>query len=165
MKSQYILFLTLLVTSTSFMQLSAAQYMITGINDYGVDADTPLLRAIQANDLAGVGYLIAHDADVNLESDDGTDTTPLMAASIAGNSNIIRLLLQHGASIDKQDSEGDTALMLAVEQDDIDSVNILLNNGADKNITNSHQETAYDIAIDLDLTDIVTTFDTWKRRR
>jgi hypothetical protein len=56
-----------------------------------------LLRAIQAEDLAGVQYLLEKGADVN--SADLQGWSALMAASSAGRADIVRLLLNKGVKV------------------------------------------------------------------
>lgn len=61
------------------------------------------------------------------------DDTPLMAAAQARRSDIVKLLLQHGAAptIDKQNSRGYTALMYAAWQNAEEAAEALLWHGAD----------------------------------
>jgi ankyrin repeat protein len=59
-----------------------------------------------------------------------------MSASWFGHLEVVRLLLAHGARINKQNSLGTTALNLAVDSDNVELVRELLEQGAD--VTSKH---------------------------
>lgn len=59
--------------------------------------------------------------------------TALMIASRNGSTDVVKLLLEKGASINKTDRDGMTALMHAVEAGQLNVVKTLLENGADFN--------------------------------
>ncbi|KAF8818834.1 hypothetical protein IHI24_000068 [Rickettsia endosymbiont of Cardiosporidium cionae] len=59
--------------------------------------------------------------------------TPLIAASIAGNINSIKLLIKEGVDINSYDSEGYNSLMFAIMQNKIDIVKYLIDNNIDIN--------------------------------
>lgn len=66
----------------------------------------------------------------------GLKITALHAASQHGRSDIVTLLLSHGAIVDVTDIQGFTPLMNAVIYNHFDIVRNLLNNGADPNHQN-----------------------------
>ena len=70
----------------------------------------PLISAIERNDFAAVQKLLK-TTDVNSANDDGM--TPLMFGVIAGNEQIINLLLKHGANPAIKDVRGVNSIMLA----------------------------------------------------
>jgi len=70
----------------------------------------------------------SHGAEVDVKDDDGM--TPLMHASISGNSEVVDLLLLWGALIDDKDNNGRTALMWASEKGMKKASKVLMKSGA-----------------------------------
>ena len=70
----------------------------------------------------------------------------LTAGGIKGNSTLIELFLDHGASINLKDKAGDTALTLAAGKGKLDAVKLLLNRGADAHAKNEAGDTALSLA-------------------
>lgn len=74
-------------------------------------------------DLQSVKALIANGADVNCRvrvatlQKGGNEITPLIAATINGHINVVRLLLMNGANPNLTDLKGSTALMMARKED------------------------------------------------
>lgn len=117
--NQTILNNTLLASigNTELMQISLG---------YGADINaetnwfkkTPLMYAVQMNDIESTKFLIDHGASIN-KSTDGSNykcdrlerdhRTPLMYAAENGNEDIINLLLDSGADISATDNKGNTA--------------------------------------------------------
>ena len=58
------------------------------------------------------------------------DCTPLMEAASAGHTDIVRLLIAHGADVNAQSSSGNTPLMYACAGGHEDVVRVLLEAGA-----------------------------------
>lgn len=56
--------------------------------------------------------------------------TPLMDAAAAGRLDIMNVLLEHGADIERKDSEGDTALSLVSKAGQTEAMELLLGAGA-----------------------------------
>merc|ERR1712203_659893 len=79
-----------------------------------------------------VDALLEANADQNVCGEDGT--TPLMMASIHGNSPIVQKLLQCNADINKGDQHDATALWYACNNGKEDVVDALLDANADPNI-------------------------------
>ncbi|XP_006817520.1 ankyrin repeat and KH domain-containing protein 1-like [Saccoglossus kowalevskii] len=69
------------------------------------------------------------------------DCTPLMESSSAGHTDIIRLLLAHGADINAQSSTGNTPLMYTCNGGHEDAVKVLLENGANLEDVNENGHT------------------------
>jgi ankyrin repeat protein len=115
---------------------------------------TPLMRAAGANCVECVRLLLAHGSDVNAVSDEAHVVkaglqehgrlTPLLMAVQWGNSELIQLLLDKGASLEARDSRGLTALMLAVtnERQDVRSVPLLLDRGATADVQANDNQSA-----------------------
>jgi len=77
---------------------------------------------------------------------DKLGTTALLAAAGAGNSAIVRLLVDRGADLHATTFEGVTALMLATIANDVESMKTLLANGADANAAANKGQTALMLA-------------------
>ena len=102
----------------------ASQALVKYLLDKGVHANaickkqtTALFRAIvRGHQVIVLQLLEAHNgmATLNMQTADGY--TPLMAATIHGFPEIVKILIEKGASVDIQDKKGDTALMHAVMQ-------------------------------------------------
>ena len=90
-----------------------------------------------------VSCLIKNGANINACT--GNKVTPLMRAAKKGNSDVVSLLIAHGANVDLQDKDGDTAFHYsACEEDSLDKMPMektilkLLNAGASCLCKNSH---------------------------
>ena len=141
---------------------------------------SPLVAACLAQNVEIVDMLLYHEprADPNMQSTscyaDSKYKLPLFIAVDKGNSELVEMLLRHGASIDTTDSDGNTVLHHAVEKHQINATSsqysdqhvaanivklvpdILLENRADVNIVNSSGETALYRAASRGLLDIVS---------
>ena len=73
------------------------------------------------------------DMGADVEALDGQGSRALHRAAQCGHTNIIRLLLDHGAMVDpqKENSLGLTPLLLAIKNNQYDSVKLLIERGAD----------------------------------
>ncbi len=93
-------------------------------NELGIG---PLALAIANGSLAMVTQLLANRADPNVARENGE--TPLMTASRMGRTDIMKVLLEHGAKVNAHDHKYfQTALMWATVQPD--AVRLLLGHGA-----------------------------------
>ena len=92
-----------------------------------------------------IKLLVESGADVNVKSLDD-DVTPLMVVSRCGTPDILRLLLEHGATdINAQNTSGVTALMEAVRFNPSEEViKILLDIGADVSLKDNEGKRAAD---------------------
>ena len=82
------------------------------INAMDEDGQTALLYSARASFPGTVEYLLKNGADVNVRSKK-FGITPLIAATAAGNVEIARLLLAHGADPSIKDNDGFVALDIA----------------------------------------------------
>jgi ankyrin repeat protein len=76
--------------------------------DQGLPEETALFTAIEGHNFEGVRILIDAKADVNKAISEGK--TPLMAAALNCDFNIVRLLLERGAKADATNSFGKSAI-------------------------------------------------------
>ncbi|KAI4876108.1 hypothetical protein NFI96_026141 [Prochilodus magdalenae] len=83
---------------------------------------------------------------VNLANADGA--SPLMIAAVSGQLEVVQLLVEKNADIDKQDGvHGWTALMQATYHGNKNVVKYLLNQGADVNLRAKNGYTAFDLVM------------------
>lgn len=86
--------------------------------------------------LEGKVNLIEEAVNQNVDLNQAVDQsgrTPLMLASFNGHSDVVKILLEHGADPKKTDSQGQTALSFAASGPYPHTVELLLKNGADPN--------------------------------
>ena len=88
-----------------------------------------LYNAVIWNDIEMIKYLIGQGADVNYYNIE----TPLTQASFQGNLAIVKILVQHGANINKINNFGETALDLAEKKSHTEVAAFLRSKGAKNN--------------------------------
>lgn len=104
------------------------------INNYSQDGFTPLGLATYFGNYEIARYLVLKGANVNLTSNNGYFTSPLLSA-IAGNyTQIAKMLILNGAQINCAQKAGITPLHLAAENGNIEIIILLLEKGADVNV-------------------------------
>ncbi len=103
-----------------------------------------LFWAAKKADSNTVLSLIREGADPDAEFGIGayTESTPLTEAALEGKYDIINLLLQNGARVDKQDLFGNTALIYAARHDYMELIELLLRHGASIDLQNNVGNTA-----------------------
>lgn len=97
------------------------------------------------NSLAILRLLLKHGAQTEVVEPD-LGQTPLLWASIDGNTEAIRVLLDHGADITASDSEGCTALHSAAESGNPEAVELLIEKGADIFAISHNADTPLDVS-------------------
>jgi len=118
------------------------------------DADS-LFYAVAAGDLAEVKRLVVDcGVDPNVREDD-YGATPLHAAAEYGYSEIVEVLLEHGAAPNIREKYGDTPLHYAAMFGNSKVVEVLLEHGADPNIRDKYGATPLHYAAALDYPKIV----------
>lgn len=113
------------------------------IDHLDVDGYTLLSRAILANNIKMIQFLINNRANINQLN----GNSPLLDSIISSRStNIMELLLKNGANVNLHALNSSTPLIIAVKMEDIDKIKLLLDYGADVEYTNNYGETALSIA-------------------
>jgi len=93
-------------------------------DDFVQSADKGDLKAVQ----------LFLEAGIDVNSQDATGSTALMAAAREGRIDVVNKLLEQKLNLNTQDKQGETALMLAAANDHADIVKLLLKKNADPNI-------------------------------
>jgi len=125
--------------------------------------------ACEDGDLELVRELITTSPSEIWKTDEICYFSALHVAANHGHLEIVKLLLDAGADINRKSKSGETALHLAVVKNHIDVVKCLLVRGADYSITNFHKRGTYtirhtprDVAVEEHLPEIVKLFDNMK---
>ncbi|MDQ7785136.1 MAG: ankyrin repeat domain-containing protein [Desulfomonilaceae bacterium] len=90
---------------------------------------TPLMVAAQWNRPNIVSFLLSKHADVETK-ENSSGCNALIFACVSGNSDIVGLILAHGAHVNSTNRDGRTALMTASFRGAIAVVKVLLSHGA-----------------------------------
>lgn len=153
-----ILFFLILTSTKSFTQSAVFEISRNGsleqieklyskspevINIKNERGHTPLILACYNGNVSVAKFLIARVHDVNDTSDDGS---ALMAATVKGQTELVKLLLEKNADPNLTDANGTTALHYAVMFEQEQIIKSLLNYGAKANIKNGSNQTALEIA-------------------
>jgi Ankyrin repeats (many copies)/Ankyrin repeats (3 copies) len=91
-------------------------------------------------------YLIAKHPE-HVTASGGHEVTPIHAAALAGQANILSLLIQHGADVNGRGEFGDAPLFLASKAARLEAGKVLLDHGADIEARNEYNNTALIYAI------------------
>jgi ankyrin repeat protein len=111
------------------------------VNEAAAFGMTPLLLAVQANDLNLAAKLLELGADPSISN--LYEITPLWLAATNVSPAMTEMLLSHGADASFVMEHGETALMAAGRSGDAESIRLLIDAGADPNASESkHGETA-----------------------
>ena len=106
------------------------------------NADT-LFKAARKDDIAAIKrHLAKKDADINQR--DGSGTTALSQAVLAGKINVVRFLISRGADVTRTNRDGNSVLHGAAFLGHIEIAQLLLDSGADLNARNNRGETSLD---------------------
>jgi ankyrin repeat protein len=107
-------------------------------------AQTRLIEAVKAHDVAVVRTLLDSRADVNAVQADGTTALHWAVERDAG--EIVRLLIRAGANVKATNRHGATPLWLALLNGSAGTIGMLLEAGADASAASSEGETALMVA-------------------
>jgi uncharacterized protein len=115
----------------------------------------PIHDAARQGDLQSVTANL--DSGVGVDASDANGETPLMAASLAGRSDVVAFLIKRGAKIDARNNRGLTALHAACYAGDMSSVELLVQAGANVNdAENNFKVTPLIIAAESDHPLVIT---------
>nr|VZI28361.1 unnamed protein product [Spirometra erinaceieuropaei] len=95
------------------------------VNEIGIDGETVLACAVSKNAVPIVELLLQRGADPN-PKEKKVESVPLIEAAKDGHTDVVRLLLQYGASVSQVSSNGYTALHYAATNGHLDCVRLLL---------------------------------------
>lgn len=124
-----------------------------------INKNTPLHKAVASDCLESVKLLISRGADVNskdsinqtplhtavknieistyllhqkarINDRDGLGNSPLHRAVFGGSIDVVKLFIEHGASIEAENSNRQRPLHLAIKQKSLDGVKLLIDKGA-----------------------------------
>jgi ankyrin repeat protein len=108
------------------------------------DGVTALYEAVAGSDADIVRELLEHDPKLDVEKAPPGQVTPLMRAIGLQNTELVSLLLEHGAAVNFADKNSvglnQTPLSLACIQGNLDIVKLLLAKGADVNYTEGRSD-------------------------
>ena len=102
---------------------------------------TPLANACRSSNSSDVKRLLELRPE-NLDIPDRAGKTPLYYATLRGNLEVVKLLLESGCECDHLNSFGDTPLITATVNKRLDLVKILLDAGADPQRTDRNGNSA-----------------------
>lgn len=118
--------------------------------------ESEFLAAINAEDVDLVKKLLDQGAKVNPSDDEDDPAFPLEVGAHRGNPEIVKLLLEHGAEVDRVSDEYPTPLMLACSLGHLEVARVLIEHGAEVSLANwSTEETALKAASRNGHTEIV----------
>ncbi|XP_065335555.1 ankyrin repeat family A protein 2 [Cloeon dipterum] len=120
--------------------------VLTNLQRGNIQTLTPVLEPLDVSmhHRAGQGELSEEDfqEEVDIDEVDTSGLTPLHWACFYGQLPTVQLLLQKGASINKEGKEGETALHLAAANGHHDTLKALLSKGADIDHVDENSNTA-----------------------
>lgn len=112
------------------------------------------MTAIDAKDAAEVESLLGHGVDPNAfpsaEGDliDEDDIAPINSAAVDGSTQIVRILLDHGADPNLGDGWSENPLAAATERQSLDTMALLIERGAKVNDEPSGSSALWRAAVD-----------------
>ena len=114
----------------------------------------PLQVAVDTGNLEIATWLLGQGADPNYRNSEGIS---VLATGLGWSMKpeLVRLLLEKGASPKTADNEGVTPLMLAVERGNLEVVQLLVQKGADPKARSKAGKTALDLAKDASNAELV----------
>ena len=113
------------------------------INNISKEGYSALTLACYYSNYDVATFLIEHVKDINSKSGYGT---PLMAATVKKNSNLVKLLLENNANPNLTDQNNSTALHFSVIFNQQEIIELLMKHKADPNIKDNRGNTALDYA-------------------
>jgi hypothetical protein len=106
-----------------------------------------LVRAAYNENIAEVKRLLEEGTDVNQTERRYIGRTALHMAAAKGNYDMVKLLLEHGATVDARDEGNNTPLLVAMLESQAEVAELLIDNGADIKIVQDYKGGSYGNAI------------------
>lgn len=128
-------------TDTALLELLMGPPTNRVINAQDKESRTPLFRAVDADNVETVVWLLAHGADANLGKE-----LPLSRAFVLNYMKVAEALCAGGANVNALDEDGLTLLTKAISRDKKDVIAFLLQHKADPNAKDKHLRTALHMA-------------------
>jgi len=117
------------------------------VNAFSPDGFQPLGLACFFGHDRLAAYLVAQGAEVNTPSRNPMKVMPLHSAAAAGDLEIVRLLLDHGADVHARQADDFTALHAAGQNGHVEMIRLLLEHGADADAQTRGGQTALSLAL------------------
>jgi ankyrin repeat protein len=139
-----------LIVAASNDKLDVFQHLLqqgASINATTGDGATSLMDAADHGSIDIAKYVLGIP-HVNTEAKNNIGWTAVMFAARRSNTDMMKLLLDHGCNIDARDVNGTTPLMTAIRSKQHDMVAYLINRGADLDLKDNWENTALMIAAD-----------------
>ena len=111
----------------------AKLFGVKEFNSKDIPSTQNLSEAVFTGDLAAVKQALTDGADPSA-MDPQSGSTMLATAALMGHTEIVKLLLEHGADVNTKSRDGGTALHAAAFLGRIETVKFLLEKGADANL-------------------------------
>ena len=97
---------------------------------------TALIKACNKGNVDVMNVLLRAGADLNIADANG-NTVLYHAAEGDNSTEILEILITHGADVNAKNKKNQTTLMITLKTEDIDAINVLLRGGADPNIADT----------------------------
>jgi ankyrin repeat protein len=118
----------------------------TLVNQHSPDGYPPLGLAVFFGHEGLARYLLDHGADVNTQSKNGQNVSPLHAAAARRNAVLVRMLLDHAADPNARQAHDYTPLHTAAFHGDTEIAELLIERGADPRMKSTEGKTPADMA-------------------
>jgi ankyrin repeat protein len=125
------------------------------VNTHSVDGFTPLGFAVFFGHPEIVDVLLEAGADANLASRESMKVAPLASASAAGQYEIAKKLIAHGANVNSRASSDFTPLHESAARGQLEFATLLLDHGADLDAKTADGKTPLDYAREHDRAEMV----------
>ena len=112
-----------------------------GFDSKDIASGQNLSEAVFTGDLAAVKQALTDGADPNAK-DSQSGSTMLATAALMGHTEVVALLLEHGAEVNAKSRDGSTPLHTAAFLGRVETVKLLLEKGADTTLRNNMGGTA-----------------------
>ncbi|HEY2962359.1 MAG TPA: ankyrin repeat domain-containing protein [Pyrinomonadaceae bacterium] len=133
------------------------------INSHAIDGFTPLGLAVFFGRAEAVNALLEAGADVNLASRESMKVAPLASASAAGQYEIARVLIAHGANVNARAAGDFTPLHESAASGRMEFARLLLDHGADVNARTTDGKTPVDYAREHNREEMVALLNAYVR--